>query len=92
MSVSTPILTTSSDTCAVAAAGASIAAANAPSTAKGTAKVLANILFPPGGPAPSDVLVWAGIGLSFKHSLAPVNAAESMRAPRQARPIDCLWE
>src|SRR5258708_5871136 len=73
MSVSTPILTTSSETCASAAADISIAAANVPSTVK----VLANILFPPGRPGSP-----AGIGLYFKHSPGSVNAAKSLKPGR----------
>src|SRR5260221_1151765 len=47
MSVSTPILTTSSDTCADAADEASIAAASAPSEKPSENRFLANILSPP---------------------------------------------
>src|SRR5215813_10364824 len=65
MSVSTPILTASSETCAWATADASIAAANAPSAVN-----LLNILPPPVTPG-----AFAAVALYFKHSPGAVNAA-----------------
>src|SRR6478752_4638499 len=77
MSVSTPILTTSSDTWACANVDASIVAANTPSIGI----LLPNIMSPPGTAGSM-----ASIALNVKHSTACVNAAIGLRGGDEQHP------
>src|SRR5882757_321189 len=79
MSVSTPILTTSSETCAGAAVGASIAAASAASMDR----VLANVMCPPVAPALAVLLPRRLDSANWSHLqlFEVVNEAGSGRKP-----------